>query len=49
VFARIEGIGDTLTAVFDEAEVRGTTPAEAARQLAAEKLAAGSRPRVSAL
>jgi leucine dehydrogenase len=48
VFARIEGIGDTLTAVFDEAELRGTTPADAARLLAAEKLAAGTRSTVAA-
>jgi leucine dehydrogenase len=49
VFARIEGIGATLTAVFDEAELRGTTPAEAARLLAAEKLSAGTRQTVSAV
>ena len=48
VFARIEGIGETLTAVFDEAEARGTTPSEAARLLAAEKLAVGSREAVAA-
>jgi leucine dehydrogenase len=48
VFARIEGIGDTLTAVFDEADARDTTPAEAARLLAAEKLSNGPRQSVTA-
>jgi len=49
VFARIEGIGETLDAVFDAAEARGTTPAEAAKLLAAEKLAAGTRETITAV
>jgi leucine dehydrogenase len=34
----VDGIGDTIAHLLDEAEERGATPLEAARQLAAERL-----------
>lgn len=39
--ARVAAIGDTLRRIFDEAQRRGTTPLQAAEELAAERLAAG--------
>ncbi|MCR2799410.1 Glu/Leu/Phe/Val dehydrogenase dimerization domain-containing protein [Microbacterium sp. zg-Y818] len=43
IFERVAGIGDTLRRIFDEAAEAGVTPLAAAEELAAERLAAGSR------
>ncbi|TQS40705.1 Glu/Leu/Phe/Val dehydrogenase dimerization domain-containing protein [Cryptosporangium phraense] len=43
VEARIEGIGDTLTRVYDLADAQHLTPAAAAEQLVAERLTGGTR------
>ena len=40
VMAQVEAIGSTLQSVFEAAEERGTTPADAARRLAEERLSA---------
>ncbi|MDD7944660.1 Glu/Leu/Phe/Val dehydrogenase dimerization domain-containing protein [Microbacterium sp. NE2HP2] len=42
IATRVEGIGDVLRRIFDEAEARGVTPLAAAESLAAERLAAGA-------
>ncbi|WP_150306773.1 Glu/Leu/Phe/Val dehydrogenase family protein [Planctomonas psychrotolerans] len=44
VMERVERIGDTLRALYEAADARGITPADAARHLAAERLAAVSTP-----
>ena len=43
VAARLAGIGQTLTEVFETREREGITTAEAAERLAQERLAAGPR------
>ncbi len=43
IMARVEGSGDTVRRIFDEAETRGVTTLAAAEALAAERLSAGSR------
>ncbi|GAB2704419.1 leucine dehydrogenase [Microbacterium marinum] len=43
IASRIDGIGDTVRRLFDEAEARGVTPLDAAEAYAAERLAAGAR------
>ncbi|MCR2817160.1 Glu/Leu/Phe/Val dehydrogenase family protein [Microbacterium jiangjiandongii] len=43
IFERVAGIGDTLRRIFDEATASGSTPLAAAEELAAQRLAAGSR------
>jgi leucine dehydrogenase len=40
VMARVERIGDTLRSLYESAGARGITPSDAARHLAAERLAA---------
>lgn len=49
IMDRVAAIGTTVRRVFDEAERRGVTPLEAAEGMAAERLAAGSRPAEPAL
>jgi leucine dehydrogenase len=41
----VDGIGETIAVILAEARERATTPLEAARELAAERLEAGRRPR----
>ncbi|WP_405375235.1 MULTISPECIES: Glu/Leu/Phe/Val dehydrogenase dimerization domain-containing protein [unclassified Microbacterium] len=43
IASRIDGIGDTMRRLFDEAEARGVTPLDAAEAYAAERLAQGAR------
>lgn len=43
IASRIDGIGDTLRRLFDDAAERGVTPLDAAEAYAAERLAAGRR------
>jgi leucine dehydrogenase len=40
----VDGIGETIAVILAEAEARSTTPLQAARELAAERLAAGRHP-----
>lgn len=42
IMARVSAIGDTLRRILDDAEARGTTPLQAAEELAAERLRAGA-------
>ena len=44
IMQRVEGIGDTIRRVFDEAERRGVTPLAAAEGLAAERLTGRTVP-----
>ncbi|MFE6733150.1 Glu/Leu/Phe/Val dehydrogenase dimerization domain-containing protein [Microbacterium sp. NPDC057650] len=41
IMARVAGIGDTVSRILDDAEVRGITPLAAAEELAASRLRAG--------
>jgi hypothetical protein len=41
----VDGIGETIAVILAEAEERSTTPLEAARELAAERLDATRRHR----
>ncbi|MEQ6897456.1 Glu/Leu/Phe/Val dehydrogenase dimerization domain-containing protein [Microbacterium sp. KR10-403] len=46
IMQRVSGIGDTLRRIFDEAEAAGTTPLDAAEQLAAQRLDGARAARV---
>lgn len=48
IMERVGRIGDTVRRIFDEAELRGITPLEAAEELAAERLRDRSRTHATA-